>query len=177
MGLDVVYGDPRKGGDPVRSPFVGRVVDVGEHPQYGNYIVLDVGDGIQVKAAHLQAFGVGMRPGREVKPGDVLGLEGATGAATGPHTHWELRRGGRPVADPDEFLQLWERLTREKPEGARSGGAPTGELRIRIEGDGRLRLEGVPDPARRREAEAALNRGLAEALEVVHRPPENWRGG
>jgi murein DD-endopeptidase MepM/ murein hydrolase activator NlpD len=91
QGLDVVYGDPRRPGDPVPSPFAATVKRVGHDPKgYGNYVVLDVG-GREVIAGHLQE--VKVKPGDKVRPGDLLGLEGQTGAATGPHVHWEIRQG------------------------------------------------------------------------------------
>jgi murein DD-endopeptidase MepM/ murein hydrolase activator NlpD len=60
---------------------------------YGNYVVIDNADGYQTLYAHLASFTV--HPGEVVMQGQVLGFEGATGWATGPHLHFEVRRDGQ----------------------------------------------------------------------------------
>ena len=170
QGLDVVYGDPRKPGDPVPSPFTGRVLRVGEDPKwYGRYVVLDVG-GYEVLAGHLQE--VKVRAGQVVRAGEILGLEGKTGAATGPHTHWEVRRGGKAVTDPDTFFNIFYELVRRSREGPPSGEAapPKQEVVVRIEGLDRIRVEGVSPPQTEQ-----IRQGLALILQAA--VPQNHRGG
>ncbi|MGM8838384.1 peptidoglycan DD-metalloendopeptidase family protein [Thermus sp. 93170] len=170
QGLDVVYGDPRKPGDPVPSPFTGRVLRVGEDPKgYGRYVVLDVG-GYEVLAGHLQE--VKVRAGQVVRAGEILGLEGKTGAATGPHTHWEVRREGKAVTDRDTFFNIFYELMRRSREGPPSGEAapPKQEVVVRIEGLDRIRVEGVSPP----QAEQ-IRQGLALILQAA--VPQNHRGG
>jgi murein DD-endopeptidase MepM/ murein hydrolase activator NlpD len=50
---------------------------------------------------HLSAFRVAS--GQQVSPGEVIGLVGATGLATGPHVHLQIDIDGVPV-DPASFL-------------------------------------------------------------------------
>jgi len=45
--------------------------------------------------AHLKAFRKGIRQGRRVSQGDIVGYVGSTGRSTGPHLHYEVHRGGR----------------------------------------------------------------------------------
>jgi murein DD-endopeptidase MepM/ murein hydrolase activator NlpD len=72
---------------------------------YGNMTVIDHGTvgGVHMTTlyAHQAAFGV--RPGDRVVKGQPIGVIGATGYATGPHLHFEVRINGNPV-DPAPFL-------------------------------------------------------------------------
>lgn len=70
---------------------------------YGNVIYLDHGDGSQTRYAHLSSIGVVV--GQAVRQGDPIGTVGSTGAATGPHLHFELRFDGRAV-DPLAYVDL-----------------------------------------------------------------------
>ena len=175
QGLDVVYGDPRRPGDPVPSPFAATVKRVGHDPKgYGNYVVLDVG-GREVIAGHLQE--VKVEPGDRVRPGDLLGLEGQTGAATGPHVHWEIRQGGKPVTDQKEFFRLWYELMRLRQdqdggskEKDKRGDLPARqEVVVRVEGLDRIRVEGVSGPQADR-----IRQGIELILSGA--VPENHRG-
>jgi murein DD-endopeptidase MepM/ murein hydrolase activator NlpD len=68
---------------------------------YGNYVVIAHAGGLDTLYGHLSAALV--KPGQTVTQGTVVGLEGSTGNSTGPHLHFELRIGGRPV-DPTPYL-------------------------------------------------------------------------
>lgn len=67
----------------------------------GNFVSVAVDGRTRILYCHLSAFRV--RPGESVLPGQVIGLVGATGLATGPHVHLEVQVGGRPV-DPAAWL-------------------------------------------------------------------------
>lgn len=98
-GIDIAgaYGTPI-------SPFMkGKVIEVGHLSWgYGNYVVVDNGNNITSLYGHMSKTLVGK--GQEVKPGDVLGLEGSTGWSTGPHVHFEIKVFGIPV-NPRTFLE------------------------------------------------------------------------
>ncbi|HXJ47907.1 MAG TPA: M23 family metallopeptidase [Candidatus Acidoferrum sp.] len=67
----------------------------------GNYVVVEVGSHARVFYCHLSEFRV--RSGEAVSPGQVIGLVGATGLATGPHVHFEVQVEGTSV-DPVAWL-------------------------------------------------------------------------
>lgn len=71
---------------------------------YGNYIVIDHGDGYQTLYAHLQKGGVKVTAGQYVSPGQLIGLVGTTGNSTGNHLHLEVRYQG-VCQNPRKFVK------------------------------------------------------------------------
>src|SRR5690349_5626342 len=88
-------------GDPVYSTADGKVVNASPNGGYGNLVVVDHGYGLETRYGHLSAFKVKL--GQAVKRGDLLGLVGATGRATGSHLHYEVRANGR-ILNPLQLL-------------------------------------------------------------------------
>lgn len=68
---------------------------------YGYMVIIDHGDGWNTLYAHLK--GALVQPGQWVNQGDIIGRVGGTGRATGPHVHFEIRRGYVRY-DPAQFL-------------------------------------------------------------------------
>jgi len=64
---------------------------------YGNLVKIRHTDGYETRYAHLKAFRRGIRKGKRVKKGQVIGYVGTTGRSTGPHLHFELRKHGRAI--------------------------------------------------------------------------------
>ncbi len=89
-------------GTPVRAALPGTVKSAGVGGGYGNLVILSHVGGVETRYAHLNSFAEGIAPGTAVKAGDLIGYVGTTGRSTGPHLHFELRQGGRPV-DPLTF--------------------------------------------------------------------------
>ena len=88
-------------GTEVHSATAGMAL-VGYDPAgAGNYVVVVVDDHVRVLYCHLSEFQV--ITGDSVAPGQVIGLVGATGLATGPHVHLQVNVDGVPI-DPDAFL-------------------------------------------------------------------------
>jgi murein DD-endopeptidase MepM/ murein hydrolase activator NlpD len=87
--------------DAVWAAKEGKTLYSGTMTGYGNVIILDHGNGVSTLYAHLSKILVNQ--GDTVKKGEVIGLVGATGWATGPHLHFEVRLGGVPK-DPMLFL-------------------------------------------------------------------------
>jgi murein DD-endopeptidase MepM/ murein hydrolase activator NlpD len=66
----------------------GRVIAAGEQGRYGNTVVIEHPSGTQTRYAHLSEIAV--QPGQAVAAGEVIGRAGKSGAATGPHLHFEV---------------------------------------------------------------------------------------
>ncbi len=98
-GVDVTAEE----GEEVYAPNNGSVALVDEQYFSGKSIVLDHGEGIYTMFFHLSK--VLVEPGQKVKKGEVIGLVGATGRATGAHLHWGVRVQGARV-DPLELIKL-----------------------------------------------------------------------
>jgi len=96
-GIDIAasYGTPVKAADG------GQVVQAGYFGGYGNSVMLYHGGGFATWYAHLSSINVSM--GQFVQRGQVIGLIGSTGWATGPHLHFEVRINGAPQ-DPRAYL-------------------------------------------------------------------------
>lgn len=95
-GVDIA----RPKGSPVQAAKGGVVVAAGWNGDYGKCVDIDHGQGIVTRYAHFSKIKV--RKGDTVEKGEVIGLVGETGRATGPHLHYEVRIGGRPV-NPTKF--------------------------------------------------------------------------
>jgi murein DD-endopeptidase MepM/ murein hydrolase activator NlpD len=90
-------------GTPVLAMNAGTVLLA--RPLYfeGNFVVLDHGQGLLTLYLHLSEFKV--KEGEQVKRGQVVGLSGGTGRATGPHLHVAVRWQGTYL-DPAGLLRL-----------------------------------------------------------------------
>lgn len=62
---------------------------------YGNNVIISHGFGYQTLYGHMSKILV--RPGQKVSRGDLIGYVGNTGTSTGPHLHYEVLKGGKPV--------------------------------------------------------------------------------
>lgn len=85
-------------GTPVSAAGDGRVVFAGRRGQYGNLIILRHANGYQTYYGHLSGMARGVRAGKTVDQGNVIGYVGSTGLATGPHLHYEMRVNDRPIS-------------------------------------------------------------------------------
>ena len=91
-------------GTPVLTADAGRVIMAGwpDNTGYGNRVMIDHGNGYVTLYGHLSKIYVTV--GQTVRRGDQIGAEGSTGRSTGPHLHFEVRRGGVAI-NPLEFLK------------------------------------------------------------------------
>lgn len=100
-------------GTRVNAAADGVVAFVGTDPHgYGRYVVVDHPDRTSTLYAHLSAWAPGLKAGVQVAQGQRLGAVGMTGAATGPHLHFEVRLADRPV---DPIVALADASNRLSP--------------------------------------------------------------
>ena len=92
-GIDIVKSDGNTRGQPFYAAQGGEVIiaknDGNWNSGFGNYCVIDHGDGTQTLYAHSDNILVSV--GQVVKKGEKIGIIGATGNVTGPHLHFEVR--------------------------------------------------------------------------------------
>ena len=89
-GID--YAAPR--GTRVKAAGDGVVEFTGRQGGLGNLVVLRHQSKYTTWYGHLSGFAKGVRKGKRVAQGEVIGFVGATGLATGPHLHYEFRING-----------------------------------------------------------------------------------
>lgn len=107
-GIDIVSvgGDEVvavRGGRVIRSRMVLKENDTGNTWQWGNYIAIQGDDGNIIYYCHLaERYAVA---GETVRAGDVIGMQGDTGQATGKHLHFEVRKGSNQL-NAAEYLKI-----------------------------------------------------------------------
>lgn len=89
-------------GTPVLAAADGVVFSASYHPEFGNLVEIDHGQGLLSRYAHLSAMSV--QAGSLIRRGQALGAIGMTGRTTGPHLHFEVRQDGLPQ-NPAVFLR------------------------------------------------------------------------
>lgn len=104
--LGVDYGAPT--GTPVRAVGDGVVAFAGWQNGYGNVVHLSHAGQRETVYAHLSRLNV--KTGQKVAQSDVIGAVGATGWATGPHLHFEVKLNGRQT-DPIKIARASEAVT------------------------------------------------------------------
>lgn len=86
-------------GTPIHSAASGRIVFIGWKHGYGKVIQVRHDDKHETVYAHMSGFKANLKRGASVDKGSTIGYVGMTGAATGPHLHYEFRVNGKPL-DP-----------------------------------------------------------------------------
>ena len=165
---------------PITASLPG-VVRIRQDPDgYGNYVVIDHGNGLETRYAHLNRYNV--RDGQSVGQGDVIalsgGVRGAAGAGNsqGAHLHFEVRKNGQPV-DPST---VFNRDTEVAPGAGRPRSSGTivteqditdwaeknagGDWRFRRVLEGRARQRLNSERAGRADAEGEAQRELEQYL-------------
>ncbi|WP_394753398.1 peptidoglycan DD-metalloendopeptidase family protein [Crenothrix sp.] len=96
-GLDIAAS----AGTPIKAPATARVIDTGNFYYNGNTVLLDHGQGLISGYFHMTEIHV--KPGQQLKQGDILGTVGKTGRVTGPHLHWNIYLNNTKI-DPALFI-------------------------------------------------------------------------
>lgn len=96
-------------GATVVAARAGTVELVGWHSSFGQQVIINHGNGIRTRYAHLQSNSTsGITRGQQVRAGQTIGRVGRTGNATGPHLHFEVIVNGIPQ-NPLNFVSRYSR--------------------------------------------------------------------
>ncbi len=91
-------------GVPIYAARGGQVVYAGWNGGYGNFILINHGDGISTGYAHIATGKTFVRYGEQVSTGTHIANVGSTGGSTGCHLHFEVRDGGKAI-NPVPFMR------------------------------------------------------------------------
>lgn len=128
-GLD--FGARR--GTPIMAAGDGVIEKLGRNGGYGKYIRIRHNSTYSTAYAHMNGYRKGLRRGKRVKQGQIIGYVGSTGRSTGPHLHYEVLKNGRQM-NPRKV---------KMPTGRKLKGKLKAELAKTIEKT-RVRLAGTP---------------------------------
>ncbi len=92
-GVD--FAAPR--GTPIYAAGDGVIESAGRNGGYGKYLRIRHNSTYKTAYGHMTRIAKGMRRGKRVRQGQIIGYVGSTGRSTGPHLHYEVLRAGRQV--------------------------------------------------------------------------------
>jgi murein DD-endopeptidase MepM/ murein hydrolase activator NlpD len=98
-GIDI----PRPVGTPIFAAAAGKVIDSGPATGFGNWIVVDHGNGLKTVYGHMYSWGVYVHTGQKVAKGQKIGAVGDDGESEGAHLHFEVHKNGVPV-NPNNYF-------------------------------------------------------------------------
>lgn len=143
-------------GTPVRAVADGKVLKAGWYGGNGRFVKIRHDSVYETGYAHLSRIESGLKPGSEVRKGDVIGYVGATGMATGPHLHFAMYRNTKYI-DP---------LKAELPRERALDGTTLAAFRITVDMmDGAYAKAGYADPEMTRIATAAVE--VSDSSEIA----------
>lgn len=90
-------------GKAISAAASGTVITASYHYSYGNYVMIDHGNGLATLYAHCSSLAVGA--GQSVSAGQTIAYVGDTGYVSGPHLHFEVRVNGSRV-NPLNYVSM-----------------------------------------------------------------------
>lgn len=81
-------------GTPIRATGDGKIIHAGRKGGYGKAVIIKHGQKFTTLYAHMSKYGRGVRTGKKITQGQIIGYVGSTGLASGPHLHYEFRVNG-----------------------------------------------------------------------------------
>jgi murein DD-endopeptidase MepM/ murein hydrolase activator NlpD len=139
------FAAPR--GTPIYAAGDGVVESAGRNGAYGKYVRIRHNSTYKTAYAHMKRIAKGMRRGKRVRQGQVIGYVGSTGRSTGPHLHYEVLRGGRQVNPLKIKLPSGEKLKAAEMESFERRRARIDALRQQVrDGDAVIAQAGCQNP-------------------------------
>ncbi len=86
-----------KRGTPIMAAGDGRITYAGRNGSFGRFIEIKHLNNFKTRYAHLYKYAKGIKKGRLVKQGEVIGYVGTSGRSTGPHLHYEVKHKNRTI--------------------------------------------------------------------------------
>jgi murein DD-endopeptidase MepM/ murein hydrolase activator NlpD len=84
-------------GTPIYAAGKGTVTSIGRNGGYGRYLKIRHNGKYSTAYGHLRRYARGMKRGKRVRQGQIIGYVGSSGRSTGPHLHYEVLANGRQV--------------------------------------------------------------------------------
>jgi murein DD-endopeptidase MepM/ murein hydrolase activator NlpD len=97
-------------GTPIKAAGDGVISKAGWNGGYGRYVRIKHDKTYQTAYAHLRRIAKGIKPGKRVKQGQVIGYVGSSGRSTGPHLHYEILKNAKQVNPRSVRFQSAEAL-------------------------------------------------------------------
>ena len=107
-------------GTPVKTVGDGVVLQTGRDKASGKFVKIRHNSVYQTYYLHLSSFGRGIKKGRRVRQGQVIGYVGSTGMSTGPHLDFRMKKNGRYVNPRRVIAPASPPVPRERIEAFRS---------------------------------------------------------
>lgn len=108
-GLD--FAAPR--GTPIYAAGDGVIERAGRNGGFGKYVRIRHHSGYKTAYAHMKGYGKGIKKGKRVKQGQIIGYVGTTGRSTGPHLHYEVLLNNKQVNPRKIKLPAGEKLKKK----------------------------------------------------------------
>ena len=124
MGIDIAAAK----GTPVVAVMDGHISSMDHAGAGGIELFLTTARGDSFLYCHFSRYAQGLHVGQEVQAGQVIAYVGATGDATGPHLHFEIRPGGGAAINPYPYLQAWRAAAGSSGGQASPTGTPAGSV-------------------------------------------------
>jgi len=97
-------------GTPILATANGKVIESSFTSANGNYVKIKHNGTYMTQYLHMSKIAAGIRPGKSVRQGDVIGYVGSTGLATGPHVCYRFWKEGKQVNHLKENLPYKESI-------------------------------------------------------------------
>ena len=121
-------------GTPVRAVADGKVTYSGWKGAYGRFLQIDHAGPYSSAYAHLRRIKKGVKVGSVVKRGQIIGHVGSSGAATGPHLHFEMHKNGKYINPLKAKVNIKKFVARQKRKDSKPLDPQLAALKKKLEG-------------------------------------------